>query len=180
MMTSFMNSASDCHDYKRTCGANMIININVLEKDKPLSKIQHSFFRFSEKWVEPWRTELSSGLTTFGKTRSILHAHCTMCIAYKKIVISKLQTVQKTAFHRWKNGKVIWAMAKITSVFTEKSWASSLHYLQMNICTAGLYGWRECACDAAREAEGRNCYARAPWHPEKSSHIPRLRKGHTY
>ena len=64
-----MNSASDCHDYKRTCGANMIININVLEKDKPLSKIQHSFFRFSEKWVEPWRTELSSGLTTFGKTR---------------------------------------------------------------------------------------------------------------
>ena len=90
--------------------------------------------------------------------------------------------MQKTTFYRWKNGKVIRAMAKRTSVFFPKdlTWASNLHYLQMNICTAGLYGWRECACDAAREAEGRNCYARALGHPEKSSHIPRLRKGHTY
>ena len=61
-------------------GANKY-QISILEIDKLFQNFyQYSFFRFSEKWVEPWRTELSSGLTTFGKTRSILHAQCALHI----------------------------------------------------------------------------------------------------
>ena len=128
-----MNSPSDCHDYKRTCGANMIININVLEIDKLFQNFyQNSFFRFSEKWVEPWRTELSSGLTTFGKTRSILPEHRIHCVAYKKDSHIQITNNAKTAFYRWKNGKVIWAMAKITSIFPERSYLSFQSRLSIN------------------------------------------------